>query len=177
MGRRMVIGICAVIILVIAIGFGYVWAWTKLEIVGSSSYLPQYQEDGYLEVIVLWQNTPSQAADYLASLIRIEGFAFHDASGQFLSNGELCGVVTQARSSTALKSVPGDDRTVVELLGKSLAKVGLFPEYGDGSGKFIFLYHGVSFTGNIASTEHTGPNTVELTYSVFGFKRKASWGK
>lgn len=177
MRRRMVIGICAVIILVIAIGFGYVWAWTKLEIVGSSSYLPQYQEDGYLEVIVLLQKTPSQVADCLASLIRIEGFAFHDASGQFLSNGELYGVVTQARSSTALKSVPGDDRTVVELMGKSLAKVGLFPEYGDGSGRFVFLYHGVSFTGNIASTEHTGPNTVELTYSVFGLNRKASWGK
>ncbi len=173
---RLTVGVLLVAIFVAIIGLRYVWVWTELEIVSAAVLSSHYQRDAYLESVILWRNIPTWLTDYLAPLVHVKEFSFYDESGQFRYNNELYGVVTQLNQVNVLDTMPGRDRTVVELLGQSLTEVGVVPVNGSDAGGLIFIYYGVSYTGRNASTEIAGPNTIKLVYSVFGINRTTRWG-
>lgn len=150
---------------------GLTYTWTDVELSNICGLSAEYRADGYLEVMVDW-NAPDSLAGFLAHFIRIEGFSFHDESGQFAYNNQLYAVVWQEVETNFLQTLDADEKKLTAALGSTLSGFGLFPVSSDsGDRQRCFLYCGITYTGHTASAEVTGPYVVELTYSVLGVRR------
>ncbi|HHW99547.1 MAG: hypothetical protein WAO24_08245 [Peptococcia bacterium] len=178
MTKRVTIGLC--IIVVLGIAFGYIHAWTELQIISLNLLAADHQTDTYLEMIVHWP-VPKQVAPLLARFVRVKKFTWRDESGQFIYNDQFYGVVDQEEGANALNTLPGERRTVIEMTGKRLSECGIFPNPVQPEPPFtytvrgypqrLYFYYGISYTGQTAYGEYTGPYAASLTYSVFGFRR------
>ena len=131
----------------------------------------------YLGAQVNW-DCSSKLHKHFSPLIRIHSLSFTDASGQFVDGNQAAAVKQQGNSANALEieALQDDGRTLIELVNSRFSDWQLSVNH-PATDKWTTLplqghfFYRVNYTGTAALREYTGPYTLELVYSVLGFRR------